>query len=147
MTFKLHTNDDVNDDAVVGIMTIGSGFSHLVQLSASLDGPCMSLRKYQATHEKMFNLWEDNAIDVVRKTAEEEKELALAAEDVSADGTQMIKRYEPKGFKIEARTFLEQLAKIEKEIQEIQTQTTHQRESGIWYLERRNRLIASTFSE
>ncbi|KAF2903509.1 hypothetical protein ILUMI_02676 [Ignelater luminosus] len=95
----------------------------------------------------MFNLWEDNAIGVVRTTAEEEKGLALAAEDVSADGTQMIKRYEPKGLKIEARTFLEQLAKTEKEIQEIQTQTKNQRESGIWYLERRSRLIASTFGE
>ncbi|KAF2890854.1 hypothetical protein ILUMI_15319 [Ignelater luminosus] len=53
----------------------------------------------------------------------------------------------PEDFKIEARTFLEQLAKTEGEIQEIQTQTKNQRESDIWYLERRNRLTASTFGE
>ncbi|KAF2901987.1 hypothetical protein ILUMI_04197 [Ignelater luminosus] len=53
----------------------------------------------------------------------------------------------PEDFKIEPRTFLEQLAKTEGEIQEIQTQTKNQRESDIWYLERRNRLTASTFGE
>ncbi|KAF2891975.1 hypothetical protein ILUMI_14198 [Ignelater luminosus] len=87
MTFKLHTsddkNDDANDDAVLGIMTTGSGFSHLEQLTASLDVTCMPLRKYQATHNKMFNLWEDNAVKVLKKAAE--KKSALTAEDVSAD--------------------------------------------------------------
>ncbi|KAF2888642.1 hypothetical protein ILUMI_17531, partial [Ignelater luminosus] len=51
------------------------------------------------------------------------------------------------GFKIEARRFLEQLAKTEKEIQEMQTQKENQRESNIWYLERRNRLTTLTFGE
>ncbi|KAF2887577.1 hypothetical protein ILUMI_18599 [Ignelater luminosus] len=53
----------------------------------------------------------------------------------------------PLDFKIESRTFLEQLARTEEEIQEIQTQTKNERESDIWYLERRNRLTASTLGE
>lgn len=37
-----------------------------------------------------MQIWEDNAIDVMRKAAEVEKELALAAKDVNADSIPMI---------------------------------------------------------
>ncbi|KAF2887353.1 hypothetical protein ILUMI_18820 [Ignelater luminosus] len=160
-TFQLRTsddkNDDVNDDPVLGIMTIGSTKQYTIK--------CI--------------------IDAMRKAAEEQKEIALAPEDDSADGISMItavaadgswskrsyrnnynsvaaaihvshtaeneilpkrarqglsnvtrvmgriarNQMSPGNFKIKTKTFLDQLAKTEEEIQEIQTQTKNQRES------------------
>ncbi|KAF2887574.1 hypothetical protein ILUMI_18596 [Ignelater luminosus] len=112
----------------------------------------------------MRNLWRDNATDVMRKAAEEENKKNSRitgiklnfAEKGKARNVECHKSYgenceklnmNPLDFKIELRTFLEQLARTEEEIQEIQTQAKNERESDIWYLERRNRLTASTLGK
>ncbi|CAG9763584.1 unnamed protein product [Ceutorhynchus assimilis] len=80
------SNDDINKDAVLGVMSIGSGLSHLQQISASLDIPCMSGRMYSTVHDEISNVWEETSIKAMKDAADEEKALAIAAGDINESG-------------------------------------------------------------
>ncbi|KAF5280701.1 hypothetical protein FQR65_LT15022 [Abscondita terminalis] len=72
---NLHSSEgySINDDAVMGIMSIGNGYKHLKQLSSCLEIPCMSGTKYNEVHNRICEVWEDTAFQSMREAAEEEK--------------------------------------------------------------------------
>ncbi|CAG9772336.1 unnamed protein product [Ceutorhynchus assimilis] len=75
------TDDNVNNNAVLGIMSIGSGFAHLQQICTSLDIPCLSEKLYSSVHENICDLWEETAVKYMKEAAEEERALAIANGD------------------------------------------------------------------
>lgn len=92
--FKISTSrdsdDNVNKDAVLAVMSIGSGFSHLEQLSASLDIPCMSPRFYSKVHDEICDIWEETSIKTMKNAADIERQLAIEAGEVDSNGTPLI---------------------------------------------------------
>ncbi|XP_031353734.1 uncharacterized protein LOC116178384 [Photinus pyralis] len=90
-TFKLDTSDaSVNRDAVLAMMAIGSGFSHLEQVTSSLEIPCMSSRMYTALHDEVSEAWEETSLRTMKEAAEEEKQIALRNKDVDKNGVPCI---------------------------------------------------------
>ncbi|KAB0795633.1 hypothetical protein PPYR_12472 [Photinus pyralis] len=90
-TFKIHTSDDtVNKDAVLAMMSIGSGFCHLEQVTSSLDIPCMSARMYDSVHDEVSDACDIASLKAMREAAEEEKEIALRNKNVDKNGIPLI---------------------------------------------------------
>ncbi|KAK5645649.1 hypothetical protein RI129_004113 [Pyrocoelia pectoralis] len=89
--FKIDTSDgNVNKDAVVAMMSIGSGFSHLEQVTSSLEIPCMSARMYDSLHDEVAEAWEATSLKSMREAAEEEKEFAIRDQNVDRNGIPLI---------------------------------------------------------
>lgn len=92
-SFEIPTDNesvDVNKSFVLGMMNIGSGYSHMQQLSASLNMPCMSNRFYEKIQDEIVDIWESAALDNMKSAAMEEKKLAIEAGDVDCNGTPTI---------------------------------------------------------
>ncbi|KAK4881945.1 hypothetical protein RN001_005264 [Aquatica leii] len=81
---------NINESGVMGIINIGSGYSHLEQFSSALDIPCMSQKTYSKYHDKVCHAWEDKSLETMAKAAKEERELAIAAGEISSDGIPLI---------------------------------------------------------
>lgn len=91
--FAIHTSDDqcdVNKDAVLAVMNIGSGFTHLEQITSSLEIPCMSSRMYNRLHDEVCDSWEEKCLETMKEAGEEEKSLALQEGHVDENGTAKI---------------------------------------------------------
>lgn len=79
-----------NEEAILGINSIGSGFYHLQELCSNLNVPCMGGTLYDSISKNQqsdwFNLAKQSAADALR----EEIELAIAAGEVDAIGNALI---------------------------------------------------------
>lgn len=81
---------EVNDNIVSSFMSIGTGFSGLEMISASLNIPCMSDKLYAKCHTKACELWELAKEKCMADAAKEEYDLALANGGVDTNGVPMI---------------------------------------------------------
>ena len=81
---------DVNRSAVSGIMSIGSGFSHLEEFMSNLEIPCMSVKYYSKIHKEIFEKWQETAIEEMEKAVRREREAAIEEGRIDKDGRAMI---------------------------------------------------------
>ncbi|CAH2006518.1 unnamed protein product [Acanthoscelides obtectus] len=72
------------------MMNIGSGFTHLEQITATLDMPCMSTRMYDKLHDEICEAWEQTSVETMKNAADEEKALAVTDGQVDANGVPLI---------------------------------------------------------
>ncbi|KOB77503.1 Uncharacterized protein OBRU01_00700 [Operophtera brumata] len=82
--------DDVNKDAVAGIMAAGCGHAQLKQFSAAVSLPIMSDYTYNKTQDDICNYWEETAWDEMKIAGERERDEAIKEGRVTEDGTPMI---------------------------------------------------------
>ncbi|XP_050674567.1 uncharacterized protein LOC126972043 [Leptidea sinapis] len=82
--------DDVNKDAVAGIMAAGCGHAQLKQFSAAVGLPIMSEYTYNKTQNDICRDWEDTAWDEMKLAGEREREEAIKEGKVTKDGIPMI---------------------------------------------------------
>lgn len=74
--YTIKTNYDaegVNEQAVLGIMSIGLGYKHLEKIAATLENPYGSHRSYDKFHNKFCDKIEDETQEVIDEAIEEEK--------------------------------------------------------------------------
>lgn len=76
---------DINTSIIQGMTCIGSGFQNMKELFGCLNIPTMTATSYGNIQNNVSILFEQNALNEMHKAAEEEKELAVAAGDVSPD--------------------------------------------------------------
>ncbi|KAF5291936.1 hypothetical protein FQA39_LY14168 [Lamprigera yunnana] len=62
----------VNECGVIGIINIGSGYSHLEQFSSALDIPCMTQKTYAKYHDKVCDAWEEKSLQSMSEVAYKE---------------------------------------------------------------------------
>ncbi|KAK4884058.1 hypothetical protein RN001_000329 [Aquatica leii] len=70
---------NMNESGVMGIINIGSGYSHLEQFSSALDIPCMSQKTYSKYHDKVCHAWKEKSLETMAKAAKGKRELAIVA--------------------------------------------------------------------
>lgn len=80
------TESNLNTEAVIAIMSIGGGYSNLVELCSSMDIPSMSQTTYNKEHSKVCDAWEIAALKSMEDAAAEEKQLAIDRGDVDIEG-------------------------------------------------------------
>ncbi|XP_044271957.1 uncharacterized protein LOC123015933 [Tribolium madens] len=83
---SIQTNNTANETSVIGIMNIGSGYSHLEQLTSAMDIPCMSNATYQKIQNRVCDSWEEAALESMIEAGQEEKRLAIENGDVTDNG-------------------------------------------------------------
>lgn len=81
---------NVNEEAVLGINLIGSGFSHLQEFLANLGVPCMSSTTYDKISNEQQADWFKLAKQYSREAFQEEIDLAVAAGDIDTSGNALI---------------------------------------------------------
>lgn len=79
-----------NEEAVLGINSVGSGFYHLEEFFAQLNVPCMSSSLYDKISKDQQSDWYDLAKKKALEALEEEIALAIAAGDVDSIGNALI---------------------------------------------------------
>lgn len=79
-------NMNLNKCLVNVVTSIGCGYAHLQDILNNLQLPELSERKYKDIQSKVFDEIQDSAIQEMHKAAEEEKAIALAENNVGADG-------------------------------------------------------------
>ncbi|XP_050305597.1 uncharacterized protein LOC126742835 [Anthonomus grandis grandis] len=90
-TYDLQTTArNPNQDAVLGVMMIGAGYSALAQLSTCLETPFPSQRTYRIQEDILGETFETISLKSMRQAGEMEKKLAIEAGDLSPDGVPMI---------------------------------------------------------
>lgn len=85
-----YDSESINEDAVVGIIAIGSGFSNLEQITSALNIPCGSHNTFDKIHDRVCDNWEETALESMTDAALEEKQLAVEAGDVNEHGIPLI---------------------------------------------------------
>ncbi|KAF4530437.1 hypothetical protein B566_EDAN018090, partial [Ephemera danica] len=81
---------DLNTAATHGIMSIGSGFAHLQQISSNLNMPCMNRKLYKKSQDKVCAFWLEVGIEEMANAAEIEKNEALKRNEVDNKGVPII---------------------------------------------------------
>lgn len=79
-----------NEEAVLGINSIGSGFYHLQELFSNLNVPCMGGTLYNSISKKQQKDWIRLAEEQSLEALYEEIELAIAAGDIDSKGNALI---------------------------------------------------------
>lgn len=79
-----------NEDAVLGITSIGSGYSHLKELFTNLDVPVMSSTTYDKIQKDQQSDWASAANQCTLDALYEEIEMAKALGSVDSDGNALI---------------------------------------------------------
>lgn len=80
----------INESFVSGIMSIGSGYSGMEELCATLEVPSLSIAGYGKCHKKVCEWWEKTKFTCMAAAADEEKKLAIESGDIDENGTPMI---------------------------------------------------------
>jgi hypothetical protein len=75
---------------VSGALSIGCGFSQLQESTAVIGIPFMADSTYQIIHDKVYDAQLKTALTEMQEAAEEEKELAILANDFDVDGIPQI---------------------------------------------------------
>lgn len=89
--FKVKNSDqDLNKNAVAGVMAAGCGHAQLKQFSAALDLLIMSAHKYKVSQDAVCDEWEVTAWEEMRKAGEREREAALKEGNVDKDGIPVV---------------------------------------------------------
>lgn len=81
---------NINTRAVAGIMSIGGGFSHLEEFSASIGLPCMSGKAYTKYHGQVCDGWEKAAALKMAEACAEEAEIAVERGEIDTDGVPIL---------------------------------------------------------
>lgn len=84
------TATNPNQDAVLGMMMIGTGYSALAQFSTCLEIPYPSQRTYQIQETVLGEAFQTISLVTMKQAGETEKKLAIEAGDLSPDGVPMI---------------------------------------------------------
>lgn len=79
-----------NEEAVLGINGVGSGFYHLDEFLSQLNVPCMSGYKYNKISKEQQTDWWVLAKQLTMEALQEEVDLAIAAGDVDSKGNALI---------------------------------------------------------
>lgn len=87
---SIECNVGANVASVIGVMNVGSGYSHLGQITAALNIPCMSSPTYLKHQEKVSDAWEAASLDSIIEAGLEERRLAIENGDVTENGTATI---------------------------------------------------------
>lgn len=80
----------INTSAVIGIMSIGGGFSNMEEFLSALDIPCMSSKTFSKVHRIVAEAWEKTATAEMASAAEEEKRMAVGRGDVDCNGIPLL---------------------------------------------------------
>lgn len=92
----LHSNPkkpnslSVNEEAVLGISAIGSGFYHLQEFMSQLDVPCMGSSTYDKICNDQQSTWYDLAKKSAQEALQEEIDLAIDAGEVDSKGNALL---------------------------------------------------------
>ncbi|XP_047516704.1 uncharacterized protein LOC125057211 [Pieris napi] len=83
-TFLVNSEDqnavdkvEVNSAAIAGIVATGIGYSQFQELNNALDIPVFTDAYYAKLQDKLFEQWENTAIEVMEAAAKREKEAAI----------------------------------------------------------------------
>lgn len=79
-----------NEEAVLGMTSVGSGFYHLEEFFAQLNVPCMSSSLYDKISKFQQSDWGNLAKEKAMEALQEEINLAIAAGDVDEKGNALI---------------------------------------------------------
>lgn len=77
---------NINQEAVIAIMSIGGGFSNMEEMFSGMDIPTMSQSTYNKEHSKVCDAWEIAALQSMEEAAAEEKRLAIERGDIDNEG-------------------------------------------------------------
>lgn len=88
---KKKTSLGINQDAVLGITSVGLGFSHIEELCANLDIPAMSYNLFRKEEKIQQEDWFKLAKELALKALMEEIELAKANGEVDSKGNALIR--------------------------------------------------------
>lgn len=83
--YSIKTNYDaegVNEQAVLGIMSIGLGYKHLEKIAATLEIPYGSHRTYDKFHNKVCDKIEEKTQEVIDEAIKEEKKIAIESGNI-----------------------------------------------------------------
>lgn len=79
----------VNLATISGSISIGIGYSQLEEMFASIDIPCMSSSTFLSGQENLSDKMHCIAEEAMKIAGEEERRLAIEANDIDIDGTPM----------------------------------------------------------
>lgn len=89
--FQVETTDqDVNKNAVSGVMASGGGHAQLQQFTAAVDLPDVGAKAYAKIQDEISDEWETTAWTEMLKAGEVEREAAIKEGRVNKDGIAMI---------------------------------------------------------
>lgn len=74
--------EGINEKAVLGVMTVGGGFSNLEQIMGAIEIPCGSHSTFDKYHDKVCVELEKTAKNIMAEAVEEEKKIAIECGDV-----------------------------------------------------------------
>lgn len=81
---------NLNQRMVAGVMSCGSGHSHLQTITASVGLPALSLSLYSKTHNEICNWWEMTAAQCMSDAVKEEADYAISVGNVNKNGVPLI---------------------------------------------------------
>lgn len=89
--FEIATTDqDINKEAVAGIMASGGGYVQLRQVTSAIELTEINEKRYLKIQDEIADEWEKTAWDEMKKAGEIEREAALKKGRVNKDGIPMI---------------------------------------------------------
>ncbi|CAG9818120.1 unnamed protein product [Phaedon cochleariae] len=86
----VYDHADINSSAIMGVTTMGSGFTHLNHLISSIDIPMFSPSTYNRIQDELSDIWGEIALEEMARAAEEEKRIAMECGDVTTDEIPLI---------------------------------------------------------
>lgn len=81
---------NINSAAVLGILSIGCGFSQMEELLATINMPCMSYRKFSSEHDKIGHILHKTAAQQMEQAGKEEAKIARELGFIDKDGFPLI---------------------------------------------------------
>ncbi|KAI5631791.1 yqaJ-like viral recombinase domain-containing protein [Phthorimaea operculella] len=87
---KEETGMNVNQQIVSGVMSCGSGHSHLQTITAAVALPGISPEFYSSVHDQVCDWWETAAAHCMSEAVKEEAEYAMSVGNVNKDGVPLI---------------------------------------------------------
>lgn len=89
--FEIETTDqEINKEAVAGIMASGGGYVQLRQVTSAIDLTKIGEKRYLKIQDQIADEWEKTAWDEMKKAGEMERESAVKEGRINKDGIPMI---------------------------------------------------------
>jgi len=87
---KENDKNDINEDAVMGTLCAGIGYSQLEEVTNGMNIPCMSSKTFIRVHNRVCENFEEVSLDMMKEAAEEEARMARENGEVDNDGVPLV---------------------------------------------------------